>query len=282
MNKKSFFNKPISQNFIIKRPLLGSLVLTILCFTFLYIYKPLNANDNKIVSYEWAMLLYSLVCGLFLFIATSLLKKKNYFSETDHWTLFKELIIILSLISGMGVMVFLAGFIIENGSPTFLVSFRDTFLIVLPPFFFFTIVNIYSLFTKSQYKEEDGIALGHLKEQTITIKSQLKNEELNLKSEELLYAESDGNYVVFYLKKENAQVKKANIRNSISNVEQQLKAYPQFIRTHRAFLVNLEKILSKKGNASGYNLKLTGIDKKIPVSRQNTANFIKKYNRFFS
>lgn len=182
----------------------------------------------------------------------------------------------------MGMMVYLAGFIVETEGPPSLVSLRDTILIVSPPFFFFTLLNLKSLLTKSQYIIENGSTQGHANGQTITLKSQLKNEELNFNSEELLFAESNGNYVVFYLGKDNAQVKKANIRNSISNVEQQLKAYPQFVRTHRAFLVNLGKILSKEGNTAGYSLKLSGIDKKIPVSRQNAANFMNKYNHFFS
>jgi DNA-binding LytR/AlgR family response regulator len=52
------------------------------------------------------------------------------------------------------------------------------------------------------------------------------------------------------------------------------------MRVHRAFLVNLRKIESKKGNTLGYRLKLGGSDIEIPVSRNNTKNFDYKMKQF--
>jgi Response regulator of the LytR/AlgR family len=89
-----------------------------------------------------------------------------------------------------------------------------------------------------------------------------------------MYAESDGNYVVFYLNKNNL-VKKEIIRNSINNIEQQLSEIPYFLRTHRAFIVNLKKVRNKQGNTLGYQIKLSDSEFKIPVSRKNTEIFNK-------
>ena len=109
-------------------------------------------------------------------------------------------------------------------------------------------------------------------ENLIKISSQLKKEELSFYPSQFLYAESDGNYVVFYLNKDNL-VKKEIIRNSINNIEQQLSEIPYFLRTHRAFIVNLKKVRSKQGNTLGYLIKLSDIEFKIPVSRNNTKIF---------
>ena len=111
----------------------------------------------------------------------------------------------------------------------------------------------------------------------VNIISQLKKEELSFYPDELIYAESDGNYVHFYLLTEN-KVHKRTIRNSINQVEEQLAEYPRIFRTHRAFLVNLDKIRMRKGNSLGYQLKLVGIDEEIPVSRNNTRKFIQLLN----
>jgi DNA-binding LytR/AlgR family response regulator len=87
-----------------------------------------------------------------------------------------------------------------------------------------------------------------------------------------LYAESDGNYVVFYLCINN-QLKKEIIRNSINNIEQQLSGIPYILWIHRAFIVNLKKVRSRQGNTLGYLIKLNESEFKIPVSRKNTKVF---------
>jgi DNA-binding LytR/AlgR family response regulator len=116
-------------------------------------------------------------------------------------------------------------------------------------------------------------------EELIRIESQLKKEELNFYPNQFIYAESEGNYTSFHLKLEN-QIKRKIIRNSISNIEQQLSTIPYFFRTHRAFIINLKMIDSQKGNTLGYRLKLSGIDNEIPVSRQKTRDFDEIMNRY--
>ena len=78
--------------------------------------------------------------------------------------------------------------------------------------------------------------------------------------------------MVFHLKGE-LKVKKAVIRNSISDIEQQLSNIPYIVRTHRAFIVNARQVCSKKGNSLGYRLKLSCTDDEIPVSRKNIRAF---------
>ncbi|MCF8363633.1 MAG: LytTR family transcriptional regulator DNA-binding domain-containing protein [Prolixibacteraceae bacterium] len=55
--------------------------------------------------------------------------------------------------------------------------------------------------------------------------------------------------------------------------QEQLAVIPYFMRVHRAFIVNLKKVISKKGNALGYRLKLEESKSVIPVSRQNIQKF---------
>ena len=106
----------------------------------------------------------------------------------------------------------------------------------------------------------------------IRIASQLNKEELSFYPSQFIYAEADGNYVVFYLNINN-QIQKKIIRNSINTIAQQLSSIPYLIRTHRGFIVNVKQVISQKGNTLGYRLKLGGIDDIIPVSRQNAKEF---------
>jgi DNA-binding LytR/AlgR family response regulator len=71
----------------------------------------------------------------------------------------------------------------------------------------------------------------------------------------------------------NGQAMKKMIRNSINNIEQQLARIPFIMRIHRAFIVNLKMVASKKGNNLGYQLKISNTDAEIPVSRNNTKDF---------
>lgn len=125
---------------------------------------------------------------------------------------------------------------------------------------------------EKNFKPDIDTSSSQQSEKLIEISSQLKKEELSFYPGQLIFAESDGNYVIFHLKMNN-QIRKKTIRNSIGNIEQQISAIPFYMRTHRAFIVNVRHVSSQKGNTLGYHLKFNGIDSVIPVSRQKTRDF---------
>ncbi len=166
---------------------------------------------------------------------------------------------------------------------TFFDSLLSSFLIFALPFFFFTIINYRYLLVYDiikNYNTENSQPDQETAAKPIRIESQLKKEELVFYPGQLIYAESEGNYIAFYLNLDG-QVKKKLIRNSISNIEQQLSVIPFFFRVHRAFIVNVKRIKSQKGNSLGYRLKLSGTEIEIPVSRQKTSEFDQVIKRFF-
>jgi hypothetical protein len=275
------------QNYLIKNPLQGALIITLFWFGFALLYKPFGFHASRSLSYEATMVIYGLMCGITIFLFVKILKKIRYFSSTQEWTLNKEVLSGLIVLFGMGISVYFMGFFIEPPAdrwnfPTFFSSCGYSFLLGIIPFTFFSAINYRYLFP--QYDDEYApIQIqGSLSPETlIIINSQLKKEELKFYPSEFLYAESDGNYVIFYLKRDEL-VKKEVIRNSINSIEQQLSEIPYFLRIHRAFIVNLKKVRSKHGNTLGYQIKLTGIDSKIPVSRSNTGNFNKLFAEYYN
>ncbi len=282
---KKLLNKPYPQNYILRKPVVGAMIFLAFCLVFAIIYRPLKSKAAPSLSYPMTMAIYFSVSSFFLFLIIKVLKSLKYFSESGSWTFLKELASIFLVLSVTGLTVYFLGFFIEAPAQrwnlrTFMDSFKDAFLIGIIPFGFFTLSNYRRLFVVETLHSYQAAELSPTPEEIIRISSTLKKEELSFYPGQFIYAESDGNYVVFYLA-DKQSTRKEIIRNSISNIEQQLAKIPFIIRTHRAFIVNLKKVKSKKGNTLGYQLTLSGTDSIIPVSRQHIHRFdeLLKHNR---
>jgi hypothetical protein len=276
------------QNYIIRHPFAGTIIISLYYFGFATLYKPLGLHPAKPLSYELTMALYCFLSGASIMLSVRIIKMFRSFSDSKEWTIFKELAAVFFILLGIGIVIYFLGFFIESNGhrwtiSTFLDSFRYAFLIGILPFIFFTALNYRYLLSSGldQFNENTAVAgpENHITEDLIQITSQLKKEELSFYPGEFIYAESDGNYVVFYLNKNNL-ARKEVIRNSINNIEQQLSAVPYFLRTHRAFIVNLKKIRSKQGNSLGYLIKMTDTEFKIPVSRNRIEIFNRQFSRY--
>jgi hypothetical protein len=279
---EKWLNKRLPQNLILKKPLIGTLVLSAIWFGFITIYRPLGVREARF-SFEITMAAYCVIQGIFIYGAASLLKRIPFFSKESEWTILKEALSIILMLFFVGVVIYFAGFIIEPPAhrwnlSTFLDSCKIAFLIGIIPFAFCTLINYrYLFFTEiEQYYSQLNYQKTKIQnEELVHICSQLKKENLNLYPGQFIYCESDGNYVVFHMLI-NGQVIKKMIRNSINNIEQQLARIPYIMRIHRAFIVNLKMVASKKGNTLGYQLKINNTDTEIPVSRNNTKDFDRK------
>jgi len=274
-NIKEFLSKSYPRNFLLRNPVTGGLVLALFMMGFTAIYRPLGSHASLGLSYLETMTLYALIAGFSIILVIYLLRQIPYFAEKSTWNLKKELLAVFLTLFGLGIAIYLAAFIIEPPADrwnfsTFFDSVKNAFLVGILPFTFFSAVNIPYLQTHFVEMEQPAKSTDQTLqpvETRIHISSKLKKESLSFFPSQLLYVESDGNYVHFHLS-ENGQPRKVTIRNSISNIEAQLSGYPEFFRTHRAFIVNLKKIEQRLGNASGYRLKLSDTEMEIPVSRQ--------------
>jgi len=290
MNKlfHTWLKNEFPQNYILRKPLAGSLIIALFLFIFIILYKPLNAHESMGLSYTATMAIYCLIAAAAAFSFVKLIKHIGIFSEKSKWTFAKEVTSILLILLGLGLVIYLAGFLLEPPAnrwnlPTLLDSLTRAFLIGIIPVTFFTALSYHQWLNQHTYtyrtnKEGDAEAFP---EEMIHIQSRLKKEKLSFYPSQFLFAESDSNYVNFYLTLEE-QVKKKVIRNSIGDIEKQLDNIPYIFRTHRAFLVNLKKIRRKKGNSAGYRLKLENTEASIPVARQKVKEFDQQIDRFHS
>lgn len=284
---KRFFNRKYPQNYIIRNPIPGALILFLFSSVFTLLYHPLNVHRSFYFGFEATVLLYTIPCSLIAALSIIQLKRIPYFRNSGKWNVFKEILFIYLVLQLVGVTIFLLGFLIEGPAETnrwnlatFINSSKAAFLIYLLPFAFFSLINAKFIFLDfrsivNTFQEEGK------QELMVHIHSSLKKESLDFKANELIYIMADGNYVMFLLSRENG-LKKVFIRNSISSIERQLEKIPMFYRCHRGFIINLFKVKEKHGNASGYMLKMHQTEENVPVSRNRIDEFDHLLNKYHS
>lgn len=86
--------------------------------------------------------------------------------------------------------------------------------------------------------------------------------------EEIEYLEADGSYVRVVLTNQKQKVVSKNLKY----FEQTLQDFPQFLRIHRSYLVNMNHLISYSKSEGGSITLLS--QKTIPISRERKANFI--------
>jgi hypothetical protein len=273
------------QNYMIRNPLKGALILFLFITSFTLLYQPMNAHGSRWFNFQFTMLIYAFASSMAACLIMWILARTKYFGDRKRWTLPKELLAIYLVLQVMGIAIFMSAFILEEPSEesrwnlqTFVDSCKYAFLIGIIPFLFFTVSNYRYLLTSGGPSfidlDRDHVAGS---EPIIHISSSLKKESLSFRPSELLFVSSDGNYVDFHLYRD-ADIEKVPIRNSISNIEKQFSDIPVYFRCHRAFIVNLDQVSGKKGNALGYQLTLRHCPEKIPVSRQKVKTFDQLYH----
>ena len=158
-----WLNIKYPQNYLFRNPFQGSLIISLVCFGFLVLYKPLNTHASKALSYEATMAIYSFLSGIIIFLSIVLLKTVRCLSNSKDWTIFKELFSVFFVLFSFGVAIYLLGFFMETSGnrwniSTFLDSVRGAFLIGIIPLAFFTLINYRYLFPERSDYDEGNIA----------------------------------------------------------------------------------------------------------------------------
>jgi DNA-binding LytR/AlgR family response regulator len=102
---------------------------------------------------------------------------------------------------------------------------------------------------------------------SITLISESSSETLSLVIADIAFVRSADNYVEVAWK-EGEIIRKKLLRNTLRNIEQQIKSYSNFIRCHRTCIINTHFVDKLERNYSSYWLILKGYADRIPVSRQ--------------
>jgi DNA-binding LytR/AlgR family response regulator len=93
------------------------------------------------------------------------------------------------------------------------------------------------------------------------------SEKLSLLIADVAFIKSADNYVEIVYR-EGDVFRKKLIRNTLKNIELQIKPYSNFIRCHRVCIVNLHYIEKLESDYSNHWLYIRGYNEPLPVSRQ--------------
>jgi len=102
---------------------------------------------------------------------------------------------------------------------------------------------------------------------TIEFVSETNTENLKLLIADIVFIKSADNYVELVYR-EDRTLRKKLIRNTLKNIEVQVKPYSNFIRCHRTSIVNVYYIEKLKKSEHNHWIVIEGYHEQIPVSRQ--------------
>lgn len=120
-----------------------------------------------------------------------------------------------------------------------------------------------------QEKEKIPAESGQKEElaQSIIFTSENSTENLSLPLTEVVFIKSADNYVEIGFMEGNLFRKKL-LRNTLKNIEHQLRPYSNFMRCHRICIVNIQFAEKLNRNYGNHWLKLKGCEERIPISLQ--------------
>lgn len=106
-------------------------------------------------------------------------------------------------------------------------------------------------------------------EEKCTFTGQYNNACLEVLPADIVYVESMANYAdICYL--QDGVLHHNTLRLTLKVIKETLHDYDFLVQCHRAFLVNLNFVVSLSKESTGYTLQIFGTEKQIPVSRSNT------------
>jgi len=202
--------------------------------------------------------------------------------KESRWFIISEIIylgwIVISIGAGNYLYSVLFSIVPWSGVYGFLVFITFTFAVAIIPILGVIVVTHNYMLRKNLLGAEEVTRLieakkeGQQEKKLIEIFSDSGTQSIKTTAFQLLCIESEGNYVNTWCI-EDGKIVRHNIRNTLKNIEDQLKGANGLFRCHRAYIVNLRYIEKAEGNSQGYRIQLKFLQKEIPVSRNYTKEF---------
>jgi len=239
-------------------------------------------------------LLYSLMLSLYIVLVTVII---NPFIVIESEYTFIDLFILFALTFSLSFVFFYVAKGTENikqRAAMFCLSFSlpiiisgafvwylnaiefNNFVLFISSFFVASIlptliVLIFLFFKKIKHFPQSGISLNQSNPEISYFELTNAKGKTIFKedSKDILYFESNDNYVVTYYLDEKETLKKSMDRLSLKSVESMLESNEiEFSRVHKSFLINPTYVKEVTGRSQSYKIKMLHTDTEIPVSRK--------------
>ncbi|KAB8153439.1 LytTR family transcriptional regulator [Kordia sp. TARA_039_SRF] len=278
----TYLREPYPYIYGNKRQLLIILgVISLLAFVFSYAFEPfeVNTTEHKI-GYVWILVLHATLPIPIVFLYFTIVNAT--IKDDSRWTIGKEMLHLSIALILIGVGSFLVRDIIydnpNNWSFRYLYEeVRNSFMVGVLLLLIILPLNLQRLIQKHSKSLEK---LSFSKPENIIKKSricQISGSDFQFHIQDFLFAKVESNYTEIFLEQHD-KVVKTLVRITLKDLENQLQNFSNIYKTHRSYLVNLDKIIECKGNAQGYQLTLQKYTDTVPVSRSKLNDF----NTYFS
>jgi hypothetical protein len=275
-NKLSkYLSQPAPVN---DKPWLSVLLCVSTVVFILALFEPFSFRLNS-VGQMWVLVGFALLTMLMAsleFVLFPVLFRRFYHPE--KWDVGRSLLnnVFFLLMTGVGVVCY-DYFLVTKQLPGYFPMgfFVDLFAVLtigFVPLSIITIVSQNSALKRNlnSSKEINRILSERIRRHTpteglITLAGSTKD-SVTAKPGDIVYIEATGNYVNVHYKQGDKLTYKL-LRTTIRKIEETLLQEPIFVRCHRTYIVNTDKIYSVTGNAQGYRLSLHDTQEEIPVSR---------------
>jgi len=271
-----FLKRPYPFEKSSRRRMISSMLFGLFVFLFLFGFQPFRI-DGLEAEVLFVAFIFGMICTvsmLFLsFVVVELFPR--LFSE-KRWTILHELCWVLLHCAFIGLMN--AFFAASVGMGPFSLKFIGIFelytlAIGIFPITVSILVNEMRLSAKYKLASQQITSQLHHPEPAeesaneLTLPSDNRNEDLTLHPEQILFLEAADNYVrVHYL--ENGTLRKHLLRTTMKSLGDLLGEQEQFIRVHKSYLVNGDRVERVSGNAQGYKLHFERVPDPVPVARK--------------
>jgi len=266
------------------------LIQFLLIFVTLYLFKPFTVNvSEQKLNYFTICCLHALSPALIVYLYISTLTRFRKRHPLNDWTLKKEFFHVAIVFLIIGLSGFLLRGVIytnpDNVSWRYLwVEIGNAYLagIVFCFYLIFTKFYVDSTIDKSPGHHATAVTLEPIKQDltapSIFIKAHVRIDDFYFKADDLLFAKADGNYITLTTIKDGF-LKNELKRISLKQLEIQLAAYPYLLRCHRAYLLNVQRVVKLSGNSQGYLISFDRTEDKVPVSRAYLNVFDQAYQQ---
>lgn len=259
---------------------------------FLIIFQPFNINlykgSHKLIILSGYGLVTFFILVFDMIVLENIFKK---FYDDRNWKIWKEFVSLTWVIFTIGLgnalytsIVF--DFHFEVGLK-FYINFQMITLVVgIIPITVLIVSkqkylsNKHSISAKNINQELEKEKTIPPAKKPIKLYSENRKDSIELELRDFLFIESSGNYIEVYYLDNDKDVRKT-LRNTIKNSLNYFQNVPEVLQCHRAFIVNIEKIINAKGNSQGLRLALKDCDVQIPVSR-NYVDLVRNQIKFIN
>ena len=241
---------------------------------FMLIFQPFGLSNYQGVHKTLICVGYGLVTLIVLIFDLSVVQVlfKNWF-QYNEWTVKKQIIwqtwVIFSI--GLGNSIYTSALNSSWLVSTFLIFQVYTLAVGIIPIAIVTVFQQNIMLSQNLKSAQEFNSNLHPKDEIagdamVCLVADNEKDHFEIELTQLVYIESTGNYIeIFYTK--DQQLKSTLLRSTLKRTEIQLEPYASLVKCHRAFLVNINKIVQVKGNSQGLRLSLKYTSTEIPVSR---------------